>query len=186
MLFRSQSAPPGYAIWAELIDNPKEPLQQPLIYREISAMEARLHPTLERESPQIFDEPEVEPWFFPPERVREWVQQIIEPQATRLITTLESPEARRERLVREAVKELLPKPALRGLRRRLEETAYIFLRTDRRQAARHAVAAAATLEEERPLQPPHPFARALVERSLRIGMSVERSVAPPSGLIRLP
>lgn len=180
------NAPAGYAIWADLIGSPEEPFQRALVYGEISAMEVRLHPTLERESPQIFDEPEVEPWFFAPDRVRKWVQQLMEPQSSRLIVTLESPEARTERLVREAVKELLPKPALHGLRRRLEETAYIFLRSDRSVAARRAVAAAATLEEERPLQPPHPFIRVLVERSLRIGMGVERSSAPPSRLIRLP
>lgn len=178
--------PSAYPMWAHLIDNPEEPFDRALVYREISALEARLHPTLEGESARLFAQPEVEPWFFPPEQVRRWARELAEPPSGRLILRPETEEQRVERLVREAVRELLPPRALHGLRRRLEETAYIFLRTDREVDARRAVAAAATIEDERPLQPPHPFVRALLERSLRIALEVERSTSEPKRLLRVP
>ena len=178
--------PPTYSIWSELIGNPPEPFTEALVYREVSGFEARMHPTLEAETPRLFEQPEVEAWFFPPERVRKWVGQLSERTATRLLVTPESEESRQERILRDAIRELLSPRELHGLRRRLEETAYIFLRTGRTQDARRAVAAAVTIEEERPLRPPHPFVRALVERSLRIGLEVERSGYEPARLARAP
>jgi hypothetical protein len=178
--------PPAYPIWAELVGEPAEPFSEPLVYRELSGFEMRMHPTLEGETPRLFEQPEVESWFFPPDRVRKWVQQLGERSASRLIVTPESEESRQERILREAVRELVTARELHGLRRRLEETAYILLRTDRQADARRAVAAAVTIEEERPLRPPHPFVRALVERSLRIGLQVERSGYEPARLARAP
>ncbi|HEV8574895.1 MAG TPA: hypothetical protein VGR43_09330, partial [Dehalococcoidia bacterium] len=180
------AVPSTYALWADLVGTPTEPFSQALVYGEISGFEVRMHPTLESESPRLFAEPEVEPWFFPPERVQKWTRQLSESSTSRLIVTPESDEARQERLIREAVRELLGPGELRGLRRRLEETAYMFLRTNREVEARRAVAAAVTIEEERPLRPPHPFARALVDRSLRIAIQVERSGAEPLRLARAP
>jgi len=178
--------PPSYSIWADLVSNPAEPFKDALVYREVSGFEARMHPTLEAETPALFEQPEIEPWFFPPDRTRKWVSELSQRTATRLLVTPESEESRQERILREAVKELLPAKELHGLRRRLEETAFIFLRTDRLQDARRAVAAAVTIEEERPLRPPHPFVRTLIERSLRIGLEVERSGYEPARLARVP
>jgi hypothetical protein len=178
--------PPAYPIWSELIGQPPEPFSEALVYREVSGFEMRMHPTMEAETPKLFEQPEIEPWFFPPDRVRKWVQQLSQSSTTRLLVTPESEESRQERILREAVRELLGARELHGLRRRLEETAYIFLRTDRAADARRAVAAAVTIEEERPLRPPHPFVRALVERSLRIGLQVERSGYEPARLARAP
>jgi hypothetical protein len=176
----------GYATWEHLIARPAAPPAQPLVYREISGFEARLHPTLQNESELLFDEPEVEPWFFMPEPMRKWVQQLAEPASARAILMPESEESRLERILREAVKEVMTPRVVHGLRRRLEETAYIFLRTDRRVAARRAVAAAVTIEDERPLQPPHPFLKALVARSLRVALTVQRARAEPARLALAP
>jgi hypothetical protein len=181
-----QLLPPGYAMWADLIGNPPEPFSQALVYAEISAFETRMHPTLEGETPRLFTQPEVESWFFRPEEVQKWLHQLAETPGSRLLVTPESEQDRVERVMREAVKELLPPARRAGLKRRLEETAYIFLRTDRMADARRAVQAAATIEEERPLRPPHPFLRALMERSLRIALEVERSDFEPTRLARVP
>jgi hypothetical protein len=179
------SGPPtGYALWAETIGAPPEPFTQALIYAEISAFEARMHPTLEAESPRLFEQPEVEPWFFPPDQVRKWVERLNQSATSRLIVTPESEGDRQQRLIKEAAAELLPARGLRGLRRRLEETAYIFQRTGREQEARRAVAAAATIEEQRALRPLHPFVRMLIERSFRIAIEVDRSGFDPFRLAR--
>ena len=178
--------PLGYAQWADLVGNPSEPFSQALVYQELSAFEMRMHPTLEAETPRLFAQPEVESWFFPPDAMKKWIQQLAESPASRLLITPESEEERAQRVLREAAKELLPPPVRTGLRRRLEETAYIFLRTERQVDARRAVQAAATIEEDRPLRPPHPFLLALLQRSLQIALEVERSGFEPMGLARVP
>jgi hypothetical protein len=55
---------------------------------------------------------------------------------------------------------------LGGLRRRLEETAYIFVATDRLNAARWAVAAARPLEDRHLVAERHPFLRLLLASGL--------------------
>jgi hypothetical protein len=177
--------PDAFRQWERLIGGPAENLE-PLVYKTISAFEVRVHPTLESETPRLFDQTEVEPWFFRPERLTRWVRELSEPPSARALLMAENEDQRRERIVREAVKELLPSRVRHGLRRRLEETAYIFLHTDRQLEARRAVAAAVTIEDERPLQPPHPFLRALVERSFRIALLVERTGTEPLRISRSP
>jgi len=178
--------PSGYAMWADLIGNPEQPFEQALIYNDIRAIEVRLHPTLERETPHLFEQPEIEPWFLPPSQTRKWARQLADTVTPRLVLTPESDAGRQDRILKEAIKELFPPKVLHGLRRRLEETAYIFLRTDREQDARRAVAAAATIEDQRPLQPPHPFVRAMAIRSLQIAYEVERSGTEPASLALAP
>jgi hypothetical protein len=68
------------------------------------------------------------------------------------------------------------------MRRRLEEMAYIFWRTGRERSARLAVAAAFAIGDG-PLNR-HPFARALVEKSLELALEAERSGMDPAMLRR--
>ncbi len=178
--------PDAYTRWASLIDQPEEPFKDALVYRTISGFEVRVHPTLESETPRLFEQPEVEPWFFRPERVAPYVRKLTEPPGARALLMAETDEQKMERVLREAIKELLPARVRHGLRRRLEETAYVFLQTNRHADARRAVAAAVTIEDERPLQPPHPFLRAMMERSFRIALLVERSGTEPTRLLRAP
>jgi hypothetical protein len=178
--------PQGYAPWADLIGNPAEPFQQALIYQDIRAIEVRLHPTLERETPALFEQPEIEPWFAAPSLARKWARELAQTAASRLIVTPESDTARQDRILKEAIKDLFPPKVIQGLKRRLEETAYIFLRTGREQDARRAVAAAATIEDQRPLQPAHPFIRAMAARSLQIAYEIERSGVEPARLALAP
>ena len=178
--------PEGYARWASLIADPDEPFKEALIYKQISGFEVRVHPTLESETPQLFEQAEVEPWFFRPEVMAKWVRQLTEPMSARALLMAETDQQRAERVLRDAAKELFTPRVRHGLKRRLEETAYVFAQSDRLVDARRAVAAAVTIEEERPLQPPQPFLRALLERSFRIAVMVERTGTEPLRLSRAP
>ncbi|MBI4213223.1 MAG: hypothetical protein HY534_02860 [Chloroflexi bacterium] len=172
-------APTGYVLWAESIGEPEAPFSEALIYQELSAFEMKMHPALQGEAAKLFEQPEIEPWFFAPARVDRWARQLSEPPSQRLVITPETEQSRVERLLREAVAELFPAQALRGLRRRLEETAYIFRRTGRETDARRALAAAVTIEEQRPLRAPHPFLRMMIERSIEIARRVQRTGFEP-------
>ncbi|MSQ24100.1 MAG: hypothetical protein EXR58_06065 [Chloroflexi bacterium] len=180
-----RAIPTQYALWAEVIGAPEEPFSEALIYQEINAFEMKMHPSLQGEGARLFEQPELEGWFFEPERVEKWARQLAEPAVARLVVTPETEQGRAERLLRDALAELMDAKTLSGLKRRLEETAYLFLKTDREADARRAVAAAVTIEEQRALRPPHPFLRALLERSIDIAQRVQRTGFEPVRLGRV-
>ena len=53
-------------MWAATLGDP-EPFTQALIYSELSAFEMKMHPTLQNEAALLFDQAEIEPWFFEPQ-----------------------------------------------------------------------------------------------------------------------
>lgn len=179
-----RAVPTSYAVWAPVIGEPATPLEEALVYQDIKGFEAKMHPTWLGETPRLFDQAEVEPWFFEPRRVEKLARQLAEPAGQRLVITPESEEARVARLMKEALAELLSDRDLQGLRRRLEETALIFLQTNRLADAQRAVAAAVTVEESRPLRAPHPFLKAMLERSIEIAQQVHRTGFEPVRLAR--
>jgi len=77
-----------------------------------------------------------------------------------------TPEQQALQLVADAAREALTPPLRRALRRRLEETAYIFLQTERLQVARLAAAAARGLEEPGIAPERHPLLRMFVAAGL--------------------
>lgn len=176
--------PTGYAVWAPVIGGAASPGHEALIYQDIKAFEAKMHPTWTGETPRLFEQPEIDPWFLDSPRVETLARQLAEPASQRLVITPESDEARVARLMREALAELLTDRDLHGLRRRLEETAVIFMQSGREAEAQRAVAAAVTIEEARPLRAPHPFLRAFLDRSIDMAQPVERTGFEPVRLTR--
>jgi hypothetical protein len=84
------------------------------------------------------------------------------------------PEQQALQLIAEAAQQALTPLVRRALRRRLEETGYIFVATDRLAVARLAVAAARALDD--PTIPPerHPLIRLLLGAGLGRLLSTER------------
>ena len=70
----------------------------------------------------------------------------------------------------------------RAIRRRLEEVAWVLWQTGRERAARQAVAAAFAIGQG-PLHG-HPFARAMVEKSLQLALEAQRAGLDPARLRR--
>jgi hypothetical protein len=85
-----------------------------------------------------------------------------------------SPEQQALQLIADAAHAALTPLVRRGLRRRIEETGYIFLATDRLAAARLAVAAARALDD--PSLPPeqHPLVRLLLAAGLARLLGAEK------------
>jgi hypothetical protein len=120
--------------------------------------------------------------------VREYANELRRARESRLVLSSESEEQRQERVVGQAIRDLFTPAVRRGLQRRLEETGYIFVRSERPLQARLAVAAAVEIADSDPIVlPRHPFVRASVERSIELviqalhaGMDPSRLDVPPS------
>lgn len=147
--------------------------ERALAYDDVSPVEIRLRPDYLEDAPRLFGEPEVEGWFADPAELREAAQELLRARATPLVLAGESREERERRIIDGAINAFFTPERRRGLRRRLEELAYVFLRTDRPTPARLALAVAQDLESDRPATL-NPFARTLIERTLEVAILLEQ------------
>jgi hypothetical protein len=109
-------------------------------------MEARLHPDWLAESDRLLGEPELLGWdLAPPPELREPALAAVRARLASLVVPTNPPERQVQGLLAEAGRTLLTPEVRRALRRRLEETAYIFASSGRLAQARRAVAAALDL-----------------------------------------
>jgi hypothetical protein len=155
--------PTSYGRFRELFGEADHSPNRPLVYETISPVEARFNPEWLEESSQIELEPEVAGWWLMPgEALRARAIELVQSRHPALLVPGQSPEVRTRQLLDDAAKQLATPEVRRALQRRLEETAYIFLQTDRFTAARLAVAAAQGLADPslRPQQ--HPIVRFMV------------------------
>ncbi|HEX3245562.1 MAG TPA: hypothetical protein VHX16_09155 [Chloroflexota bacterium] len=163
------------------------PPERALIYDFVSAAEIRLEPAYLAQSAELAGEPEAEHWIFDFHAVRPFAEQARQTDSSLVVLHETSRQERLERIQTEAIRAILTDEVRDGLRRRLEETAYIFWITGRQRAARMAVAAAIALEQpivsssiivrvdRGPSRVQHPFIRELLRRSIEIANELELS-----------
>ncbi|MBA2449539.1 MAG: hypothetical protein H0V51_16085 [Chloroflexi bacterium] len=171
------TVPTEFQLHRRLLGELPSPPEPALIHRYISRGQALLLPNLLEDSAKLLDEPEVQSWFFGYDESLPRAQELRRVGEGRILLTAEPRETREARVIDGAVAELFTPTIRRALRRRLEETAYIFWKTDREPSARRAVAAAFALGDG-PLNR-HPFVRALVEKSLAMALeALDQGIDP--------
>ncbi|MCC7367731.1 MAG: hypothetical protein IT306_04880 [Chloroflexi bacterium] len=156
------------------------PPAQALIHQWITRGQSLLMPTLLEESEYLLEsEPETDGWFFGYDESEPFALQLERARTSSLITTLNPNEDPRERVVNNAIDTLFTPSIRRAYRRRLEETAYIFWKTDRERQARQAVAAAFAIPDTGSLHS-HPLIRAIIRKSIVMAVQADASgYGPP-------
>jgi hypothetical protein len=171
--------PRDFVIRRSLLGELPPPPTDALIHQHVSRGQTFLMPNLLDESSELLEgEPELAGWIFSYGEVEPFAREYRQAEETRLILTSEPRETRQERIVDTAIETLFTPALRRGLRRRLEETAYIFWQTDRQRSARQAVAAAFAIGETGSLRT-HPLLREITRRSIEMAMEIDRSGMPP-------
>ncbi len=160
--------PQRYQAFREVLGEADGPPERGLIYETISPVEINFNPGWLEESPRLLGEPELAGWYVPmPAELRTRALEVAHAPSTGLLVPGHTPEQQALQLVADAAREGLTPIFRRGLRRRLEETAYIFLESDRLALARLAAAAAHGLDEVGGVPPErHPLARLLIAAGL--------------------
>lgn len=156
------------------------PPTEPLIYQHVSRGQSVLLPNLLESSGELFEQKEMEGWLFDYPQTLPHAQNLKQAQESRIILAGASREERESRAIDGAMTALFTPEARRAIRRSLEENAYVFWKTDRERAARTAVAAAGALGDGS--LGGHPFARAMVERSIQAALEAERLGLDPATL----
>jgi hypothetical protein len=148
-----------FAIRSELIaQSPPTELHHP-IYDEFAA------DLLREPSADLMKEPEIAAWTLAPETVKSYADEIASLRNSVIVLNRMQQEERVVTVVERALAELLAGDVGVRLRRHLEDTAYYFARTRRRELAASAVAAAARLRDGADLKR-SPFFQAFMRAQL--------------------
>jgi hypothetical protein len=178
------TVPTELQIHRRLLGDLPPPPTEALIHRHVSRGQALLMPNLLDESGQLFEEEELGDWFFEYDRAIGRARELQQVRESRIVLSGEPREQRERRILDSTIAELFTPPLRRAIRRRLEEVAYLFWATGRERSARRAVAAAFALGDGSLAS--HPFARAMVEKSLDFALQAERAGIDPARLRRSP
>ena len=183
---RQAVLPAAYPRFRDLFGEAPGGPERPLVYQTISPLAATLNPEWVGESAELLREPELAGWHLAPtDALRARALRVARAATLALVVPGDPPEEQARRLLGDAARELLTPEVRRGLRRRLEETAYLFLQTGRAVAARRAVAAAQTLPDAGVVAPPAPLVEVLVTAGLAQALADEVVEGQPASEIVL-
>jgi hypothetical protein len=167
--------PTRYRALRDVFGEAGGPPERGLVYETIRPVEASFNPDWLESSPRLLGEPEVAGWHVTvPAELKARALDVARGPAAGLLVPGHEPEQQALQLIAEAAQQALTPLVRRALRRRLEETGYIFVATDRLAVARLAVAAARALDD--PTIPPerHPLVRLLLGAGLGRLLGTER------------
>jgi hypothetical protein len=167
--------PTRYRALRDVFGEAAGPPDRALVYETIRPVEASFNPDWLESSPRLLGEPEVAGWHVTvPAELKARALDVARGPTAGLLVPGHEPEQQALQLIAEAAQQALTPLVRRALRRRLEETGYIFVATDRLAVARLAVAAARALDD--PTIPPerHPLVRLLLGAGLGRLLGTER------------
>ena len=159
--------PTRYHALKDVFGEAPAPPERALVYATISPVEVNFHPEWLDESARLTAEPELAGWHVPlPVELRARALEVARAPTAGLVVPGRTPEQQALQLLTDAAQQALTPLTRRALRRRLEETAYVFVDTDRLGATRLAVAAAGPLEDSHLVPERHRLLRMLLEAGL--------------------
>lgn len=140
--------PTDYMVWKELIGEPEEDWERPPVYRELNAAQVLMEPGLLEESDRLLDLGEFRNWLLETEQMRPHALEMEKAKLGGIVLSEEAQGERVERVLSNAMEEVLGGEYRALYRRRLEEMSYLLLRTGREREAKRALAAAQALEQD--------------------------------------
>ena len=140
----------------------------PITYQYIKEDEVKDQAGLLKESANLHKIPPFSTWFLKDQEVQRYVSDIKDTQESRLVLTPDQKDARLNSIHRKALEELFPEEKRLLWKRRLEEMAYILLKTGKEKEAKITMSAAIDLKN--PFSPidPNPFIWNLLLKSIYI------------------
>jgi hypothetical protein len=163
----SKALPQGYH---EVVDEFRDVTWDgpyPLIYQYIKEDEVKDRPHLLKGSVNLHTVMPFSTWYLGEQEVDKYASRITEARDSKIVLRDDQKGARVNAIYREALEELFPEDRRLLWKRRLEEMAYVMLKTGKEEEARAALSAAVDLEN--PFSPiePNPFIWILVLKSIQ-------------------
>jgi hypothetical protein len=146
----------------------------PLIYQYIKEDEVRDRPHLLKDSANLHEIMPIATWHLEGKEVEKYASGITEAQQSKIVLRPDQKEARLNTIYRQALDELFPEEKRLLWKRRLEETAYVLLKTGKEDEARAALSAAVDLKTPFSTIEPNPFIWNLLLKSIQILLETDR------------
>jgi hypothetical protein len=140
----------------------------PLIYQHIQEDEVKDSPPLLKDSINLHKIIPFSSWHIPASKVEQYATRITETQQSKIVLRPDQKEARLNAIYRDALEELFPEKNRLLWKRRLEEVAYILLKTGKENEARTSLSAAIDLNNPFSAIEPNPFIWNLLLKSIYI------------------
>jgi hypothetical protein len=151
------------------------------VYREISIVEIKWNPNLLEESPRLFENEEILGWGLPEKEVEGYVKELMAVRESKVTLPPWIEKEKMEGVVQRAMEQFFDEEHKASYKRRLEDLAFILLRTDRPLDAKRALAAAIAFGNQAEVPPAkHPFAAALLRHTTEF-MALEERAARATG-----
>jgi hypothetical protein len=146
----------------------------PLIYQFIKEDEVKDLPHLLKDSTYLHEIMPFSTWHLGEQEIAKYAERITEAEQSRIVLRPDQKDARINAIYRDALRELFPEEKRLLWKRRLEEMAYVLLKTGKQDEAREAMSAAADLNK--PLSPiePNPFIWDLLLKSIQILLETDQ------------
>lgn len=163
----SKALPQGYHEVESVFNDMAWDEPAPLIYQFIREGEIKDLPHLLKDSAHLHETMPFSTWHLGEKEVGKYASQITEAQQSKIVLRPDQKEARVNAVYREALVELFPEEKRLLWKRRLEEMAYVLLKTGKEDEARAALSAAVDLKN--PFSPiePNPFIWNLLLKSIQ-------------------
>lgn len=169
---RGAEQPEDYTAWQEVAGGVKAGISPRLIYDEVGVDADAPSESALASSDTLLTEPEIEWWTVPIEPLTSFGVELLQARNSTLVVS-EAAQADRERqIIARAADAVITADLRQRFKRRLEEVALIFARTNRPVPATGALAAAVVLGMDDRAPSSVPFAMGLVERAVAAASEV--------------
>ncbi|MDI6829519.1 MAG: hypothetical protein QME62_13665, partial [Armatimonadota bacterium] len=166
--------PIDYQVYRDLFHAPGSNYERSIIYDEIDAEEIRSNMSLARRAGELFETKIFRGWVIRENDIQPHAVKLIEAEESPLILSKAVKQERIERIFQTAADEIFTPEVRARYKRRIEENAYVLLKTGNPDLARVAVACALELATKD--LPSHlvSFVRVLVERSIGVYIATHK------------
>lgn len=181
---RNGPIPPNYARCKDEIEKIRKDYERPLIYWDIRAEEVMEDDRLLKRSGELLKSDVMETWRIEEDQIRPYADAVREAEESKIVLSQAQRDARIHAVYQKVLMDLFSGERRLLFKRRLEETAYLFLKLGREEEAKMSLAAA--LDLEKPLHPiqPNPFLYQLVIKSIFTALKVADEKKEPSLIVK--
>lgn len=155
-----------YSAWREITGGPPPGMTPKIIYDEVGVDPSAPPSGALMRSAQLLSQPEIEPWAVPMESLGAYTGEWLSAQSSQIVLSESAQQSRERQIVARAVDAYFVGDVRERYKRRLEETALIFVNSDRQSEAEAALAAAIVLGDASSSPSEVPLLIAMVLRAL--------------------
>jgi len=172
--------PSDYHIYRQLFHTPGREYDRPIVYDEIDQVD----PSLAGRAHELFQIKDFATWFLK-DQIEPFVSQIVEAEESPIVLSDAAKQERIERINRTAGETIFTLEVRARYKRRLEENAYVLLKTDQAglprsigDLAKVALACAAELSPDGPPSPQVTFVQEIVKYSVALSVTMQERASP--------